>query len=117
MAVRLKTPRVWSYDEALSLFPVVRDLTCAAVQQVAALQRELEAEAASSPRREELETSHQGLVEQWTRDVEALGLAVKGLWLVDWDCGDGYYCWRYPEPSLAHFHGYDEGFASRMPIN
>ena len=42
---------------------------------------------------------------------------VKGLWLVDWDCGDGYYCWRYPEASIAHFHGYDDGFNGRMPIN
>lgn len=117
MAVRLKTPRVFSYDEALSVFPVVRDRTAAAVQQVAAVGRELEGEEASSAHREELEASQQGIVEQWTREIEALGLAVKGLWLVDWDCGDGYYCWRYPEPSLAHFHGYDEGFASRMPIN
>ena len=61
--------------------------------------------------------SLQTIVEQWTREVEALGLEVKGLWLVDWDCGDGYYCWRHPEPSLADFHGDDEGFAARVPIN
>jgi len=117
MAVRLKTPRVFSYDEALSVFPVVRDMTAAAVHQIAALTRELEGEEAESARRAELEASHQEIVEQWAREIEAFGLAVKGLWLVDWDCGDGYYCWRYPESSLAHFHGYDEGFASRMPIN
>jgi hypothetical protein len=117
MAVRLKTPRVYSYDEALSVFPAVREMTAAAVHQVAALTRELEGAEAGAARREEIEASHQGVVEQWTREIEALGLQVKGLWLVDWDCGDGYYCWRYPEPSLAHFHGYDEGFANRMPIN
>ncbi len=115
--MRVKTPRVFSYDEALSVFPAVRDRTAAAVQQIAALTRELEGEAANSAHREALEASHQAIVEQWTREIEALGLEIKGLWLVDWDCGDGYYCWRYPEPSLAHFHGYDEGFANRMPIN
>jgi len=25
------------------------------------------------------------------------GLEVKGLWLVDFDNGSGYYCWRYPK--------------------
>jgi len=117
MARTLKTPRVFSYDEALSVFPVVRDRTAAAVHQIAKLTRELEGEAADSAHRGELEAFHQAIVEQWTREIEALGLEIKGLWLVDWNCGDGYYCWRYPEPSLAHYHGYDEGFAQRMPIN
>lgn len=117
MAVRVKIPRHFSYEEALSVFPVVRDLTADAVQQVAAILRELEGEEPGSEHCEELETSQQSIVEQWTREVEALGVEVKGLWLVDWDCGDGYYCWKHPEPGLAHFHGYDEGFASRVPIN
>ncbi len=117
MPARLRTPRVYSYDEALAVFPAVRDMTADAVQRFAALARELESAGENSARREELEASHQGIVEQWSREIEALGLEVKGLWLVDWNCGDGFYCWRYPEPSLAHFHGYDEGFASRVPIN
>lgn len=117
MAVRVRTPRRFSYEEALTIFPVVRDLTADAAQQVAAVGRELESLEADSDRRQDLESSQQTIVEQWTREIEALGLEVKGLWLVDWDCGDGYYCWRHPEPGLAHFHGYDEGFANRVPIN
>ncbi len=117
MAVRVRTPRRFSYEEALTIFPVVRDLTADAALQVAAVGRELEGLEADSDRRQDLESSQQTIVEQWTREIEALGLEVKGLWLVDWDCGDGYYCWRHPEPGLAHFHGYDEGFANRVPIN
>ena len=30
--------------------------------------------------------------------------------------GEGYYCWSYPEATIAHFHGYDEGFSGRMKI-
>ena len=48
--------------------------------------------------------------------MEALGLDVKGLWLVDFDNGSGYYCWRWPETELAYFHGYEEGFAGRVRI-
>ena len=43
----------------------------------------------------------------------ALGADVKGLWLVDFDTGAGYYCWKWPEEELAYFHGYEEGFAGR----
>ena len=55
-------------------------------------------------------------VERWASEIESLGCEVKGLWLVDWDSGDGYYCWRFPEPTVGHFHGYDEGFAGRLPL-
>jgi hypothetical protein len=48
--------------------------------------------------------------------VRALGVEVKGPWLVDFDNGHGYYCWQYPEASVAHYHDYDTGFAGRMKI-
>ena len=116
MAVRLKSPRHFSYEEALSIFPVVRDLTEDAVSRVAALTREIEHSEVGSNQREELETSHQAIVEQWTREIEALGLEVKGPWLVDSDCGDGYYCWRHPEPSVQYYHSYEDGFSGRIRI-
>ena len=48
--------------------------------------------------------------------MEALGVEVKGPWLVDFDSGAGYYCWRWPEEELAYFHAYDEGFHHRTRI-
>ena len=48
--------------------------------------------------------------------VQSLGLEAKGLWLVDFDNGEGYYCWSYPEPTIAHYHTYDAGFAGRITI-
>jgi hypothetical protein len=35
---------------------------------------------------------------------------------VDFDNGEGYYCWSYPEPAITHYHGYEEGFAGRISI-
>src|SRR5438045_3726832 len=48
---------------------------------------------------------------------DGLRIEVKGLWLVDFDSGAGYYCWHYPEPALEYFHGYDEGFPGRVKLN
>jgi len=111
-----REPRIWTYDEALAAFPVVRDRTDAAVRQVEALVNALRSRDEMDERKDELETAYRTIVERWTEEIESLGCKVKGLWLVDFDCGDGFWCWRYPEPTIGHFHGYEEGFAGRVPV-
>jgi hypothetical protein len=72
---------------------------------------------------EEMETlpetaqgEHQRVVGQWADSVMQLGIDVKGIWLVDFDNGSGYYCWQYPEESLQYFHGYEDGFGGRVKL-
>lgn len=104
--------RLFTYEEALNTFPFVRDLTAAAVRQIDEL-----VEAAGEEERQGLEEACNRIAKAWAHEVTALGCEVKGLWLVDWDSGDGYYCWRHPEESIGFFHSYEEGFAGRIPIN
>ena len=111
------TKRIFSYDEALSTFPLVRDLTAAAVRQIESLVNNLGSRDELDSRRDEIDEARERIVRAWTHEVTAIGCEVKGIWLVDWDSGDGYYCWRFPEQSIAFFHTYDEGFAGRLPIN
>ena len=56
-------------------------------------------------------------MQRWATSLTDLGIEVKGLWLIDFDCGSGYYCWKYPEPALQFFHGYEEGFSGRVQLN
>ena len=109
-------PRIFSYDEALATFPRVRRLTERAVQQIESLVNRLQSRQELDSRKAEIDEAVQRIVQAWASEVMAMGCEIKGMWLVDWDNGDGYYCWRYPEESLAHFHGYEEGFAGRVPI-
>src|SRR4029077_17921343 len=101
----------------LASFPTVRDLTTAAVRQVEAVVRTVQSQEELLTRQEEIQETCDQLIQEWARQVSQLGCEVKGVWLVDWDSGDGYYCWRFPEKTIAFFHTYEEGFAGRMPIN
>ena len=109
--------RIFSYDEALITFPLVRDLTAAAVRQIDALTQNVGSREELDSRRDELDEARDRIVRAWAREVTSIGCEVKGVFLVDWDSGDGYYCWRFPEPSISFFHTYDEGFAGRIPLN
>ncbi len=95
--------KVFTLEEARALLPRVRELTSEAISRYTSLPGELEGERES-------------VVQDWMRELHSLGLEIKGLWLVDFDSGAGYYCWKYPEPALGHFHGYEEGFGGRLPL-
>ena len=98
---------LFSYERAAALLPEVRQLTEEAIARLEQTQRS----AAESS-----EQSIQSVVAGWADAMGDLGLEVKGLWLVDFDNGSGYYCWRYPEDGLQYFHTYEEGFRGRMRI-
>ena len=112
-----ETKRIFTYEEALDTFPLVRRLTREAVLQVESIFQRVQSQEELDDRQAELESATQSIVDAWAAQIEGLGCEVKGLWLVDFDSGAGYYCWRYPEESLAHYHGYDEGFTGRVPIH
>ena len=107
--------RRWSLEGARAVLGDVRARTERAVAEVDALLREREPAADAAARRA-VDERIQAVVARWAREIEALGAEVKGVWLVDFDNGSGYYCWRWPEPALEHFHGYEEGFAGRTRI-
>jgi len=101
--VRRVSKRIFSYEEAAALLPEVQQLTAEAAERVDTLP-------------EDAVEEYQGIVESWASAVLAMGIEVKGLWLIDFDSGSGYYCWQYPEPALQHFHGYEEGFPARVKL-
>ena len=114
--------RIFSLADARNLLPTVKALTAGAVQTAEELAAELEAlgtdpeNQAPDEERERLNSELNEVVARWAVRIQELGLEAKGLWLVDFDNGHGYYCWKHPEEALLHFHGYEDGFAGRMKI-
>jgi len=101
-----ETKRIFTLEEACALLPQVRERTSEAVERFASLGEGDEA----------VEEERQAILSEWAQQMTELGVEIKGLWLVDFDSGAGYYCWKYPEASLEFFHGYDEGFAGRLRL-
>jgi len=108
--------RRWTLDTAQEIFPEVRRRTGRAVHATEELVAERVLHDARSERGRALERRIQDEVGRWAREMEALGLEVKGLWLVDFDTGGGYYCWKWPEERLEYFHTYEAGFDGRTRI-
>jgi hypothetical protein len=108
--------RRWTLEAARALLPDVRAHTARAVAEAEALAAERTLHAEESPERAALAERIEAVVLRWAREMEALGLDVKGLWLVDFDTGGGYYCWQWPEERLEFYHGYEEGFGGRARI-
>ena len=109
--------RTFSLREAQGLLPAVRERTRLAVEEIHTLSLSDDDEEPDAPEASETvreETTR--ILTEWARDVESMGAEVKGPWLVDFDCGGGYYCWSWPEDSLDFFHGYKEGFAGRVRL-
>ena len=107
--------KIFTYEQALDLLPHVQALTDSAVAHLEALVGSDVEAPAEVPR--EMSSQYHQIVSDWASSVLELGIEVKGVWLVDFDSGSGYYCWKYPEPSLQYFHGYEEGYAGRVELN
>ncbi len=108
--------RRFTLDEARQLLPSVREVTAEAARQAEAVADAIDEIDEDDPQRTILGAELKLIVDGWSERIRAMGLEAKGLWLVDFDNGEGYYCWQHPEPSLSHYHGYEEGFAGRMKI-
>ncbi len=110
-------PRIFTLAEAQDLFSLVRSITQAAHAELEPVRRRLESMVPTNPMIREVERRYETIVKRWVAKMERLGLVVKGLWLVDFDTGDGYLCWKFPELRIGHYHTYHEGFSGRRPLD
>jgi hypothetical protein len=107
---------IFSLDQAKALLPRVKHLTADAVRRAEVLATQLHPLNEDDPEYASLSAALREVVNGWADELHTLGAEPKGLWLVDFDNGEGYYCWCYPEPGITHYHGYTDGFAGRVKI-
>ncbi len=115
--VQINRKSVFSHAEAEAILPVVKRITASfsvKVEGLLALLENLSPQQKSAI--QGLEDQVNQLILEWHAKIRKLGAIPKGLWLVDFDSGDGFFCWKDPETKIAFWHSYENGFTCRVPI-
>ena len=95
--------RIFSLAEAQSLLPVVRKVTRRAVGDFDPVRGRYRILFDCDPRKPQLALQYEKIVRLWMTKMARFGLVARGLWAVEFDTGDGYLSWKYPELRLAFF--------------
>lgn len=114
--IELKRDKPFTLKEAKVLLPAVKRITQEAVTQAEKLKARVEEIDSDLNHRPYYEQEFSRILERWAQKISKLGCEPKGLWLVDFDNGAGYYCWHYPEEDVDFYHSYEDGFKARTPI-
>lgn len=118
--ISFNTKKVFRLEELNDLLPVVIKITKEAKGKTDELLNQLYSltdVAPGSDLAKSLEAQIDKHIIEWQDKVGKLGGKTKGLWLADFDAGDGYYCWKFPEEQIYFWHRYSEGFNGRIPLS
>lgn len=108
---------VFTLEQARAVLPVIRRITQDFANSVETLMARLESVSLTQTETiSRLEGEVNDQIKAWHEKIKKLGAKPKGLWLVDFDAGDGYFCWKYPESDLEYWHSYENGFTKRVPV-
>jgi hypothetical protein len=117
--ISFNTKKVFQLGELNDLLPVVNKVTSEAKVKTDELLNQLYSltdVAPGSDLAKSLEAEIDKHIIDWQNKIQKLGGKTKGLWLADFDAGDGYYCWKFPEEKIYFWHRYSEGFNGRIPL-
>ena len=109
-------PRFFTLSEANAALDLIKPITKCTAAELETVKSRLGNMLPSDPRVTETEQCYEKLVRNWISKMNRLGVIVKGLWLIDFDTGDGYFCWKFPERNISYYHSYNGGFVERTLI-
>lgn len=113
----LNEPKIFTREGAQQLLPVVMKTTEKHQQEIKRLTSQLNALGNfETARADEVQAKIDSTMNRWQDNIRRLGAVPKGVWNVDFDCGNGYYCWKFPETEIRYWHGYKDGFPGRVEI-
>lgn len=108
----------FSLEKAQGLLPIIYRITEEAAKEVKLSINRIDAFSDKSHTQiPAIEESMNAVISKWQSKIEKLGGEPKGLWMVDFDNGQGFYCWKFPETKISYWHGYHDGFSGRCLIS
>jgi len=113
--VPIHSRRTFSREEAEELLPVVRRITQAFSAEVFELQEQIRYVPHTEPLYKRLYSQIEAAVRRWAIKISKLGCEPRGIWLVDFDAGEGWFTWRLGDEGLAFFHSHEAARADLHP--
>lgn len=114
--INLNSKNVFSLAETNYLLNVVNKITTKYQEKLNMVLNHVEQEGNPNTKAH-LKMEAQNIIDEWNSKIKKLGAKPSGIWNADFDFGDGYYCWKYPEKNITHWHKYSEGFSKRKPVS
>ena len=108
--------KLFDLAEAKALLPTVAKITQGHYQNWLPIKLRLQKMLSNDPRRARLECEYESQVDQWRAKIKRVGALPVGLWVVDFDVGEGSLNWQFPELSLAFFRPNDAPRAGRIKL-
>ena len=108
--------KYFNLEEAKDLLPVVRKITHETYSMLNPLRRKLKKMSIIDDMSPELEFEYKRGVEDWIEKMTRLGVKPVTLGVVNFDTGDGFLNWKYPEINLSHYHDYDSHYKERRSL-
>lgn len=104
--IPIHSRRTFTAEAAEEILPVVRRIT----EQSSLRLRDITEQLRWVPREEalhaRLKAEQDLIVRRWAVKISKLGCEPRGVWIVDFDAGDGWFSWRYGDESLNFFHAH-----------
>ena len=114
--VNLNNKTVFSLEETNNLLSIINKITYKHQSLLNKTLTQLEQEGHLN-NKSSLKIDAQKIIDDWNRKIKKLGAKPSGIWNADFDFGQGYFCWKFPETEITHWHKYSEGFSNRRPVN
>src|SRR5690606_24732290 len=111
----LKRPRRFQLEDARSFLPAIDAVTRQAMDKAEPIVTMI-----NNPKdlqdKKLLTLRLQSIVEKWSSQMLYFGVMTRGLWMVDFDCGHGYYSWVAGEKDITTYRSYTQDFDQRTPL-
>jgi len=105
--IPIHSRRTFTKEEAEGLLPVIKRITEQVAEEVADLQERIRYVPHTEPLYKRLYSKIDLAVRRWAIKVSKLGCEPRGIWLVDFDAGQGWFTWRLGDEGVAFFHSHE----------
>lgn len=102
--IPIHSQRIFTREEADLILPAVRRITVHAAKIADEIQNQLKFTPQDEPFSKRLRLELDAVVKNWALKIARLGLTPRGIWLVDFDAGNGWFSWRLGDEALSYFH-------------